>query len=161
MSKIQKTVSVCLNCKFLINSSQSLFVVYSRFTPWTKSWLNLNSSSSRPSASRCSHKRNEKNSCQGKHLQVRVTLRCYYSYFCIIVNIMIITSFSPRHLNLNAPAGECMAVLVHKHSIWILSVQSHRKHWVVCTKPKKSSSLSENHPVKRHSLCRMLNICLD
>lgn len=33
-----------------------------------------------------------------------------------------------------------------------LSVQSHRKHWVVCTKPKISSFLSENHPVKRNSL---------
>ncbi|XDV51264.1 hypothetical protein PO909_020180 [Leuciscus waleckii] len=33
-----------------------------------------------------------------------------------------------------------------------MSVQSHRKHWVLCTKPKISSYLSENHPLKRHSL---------
>lgn len=102
-------ISMYLNCTFQTNSSQlvcSLFLVYYRFTPWTKSWLNLNSSSSRPSASRCSHKQNEKNSCQGKHSLVRVALRCYY---CIY----------PCHLNLNVSAGECMAVLVHKHSTWI------------------------------------------
>lgn len=70
---------------------------------------------------------------------------------CIIVNQMIITPFSPCHFNLNVSAGECMAVLVHKQQYLNLSVQSHRKYWVVCAKPK-ISYLSENHPVKRHSL---------
>lgn len=147
-------ISIHLNCTFQTNSSQfvcSLFLVYYRFTPWTKSWLNLNSSSSRPSASRCSHKRNEKNACQGKHSLVRVTLQCYYSYFCIIVNHMIITSlslsFKPKCIRWRMHG--CISAQTQYLN---LSVQSYRKHWVICTKPKISSYLSENHPVKRHSL---------